>query len=104
MNLLITGANGFIGRALSSRLLSDAARLPAGVGPIGRLTLMAVGFEGLEMPRVRRLSGSIPDPALLARAFDTPVDVVFHLASVPGGSAELNYELGRRVNVDATIK
>ena len=55
------------------------------------------------MPRVRRLSGSIDDPALLARAFDTPVDVVFHLASVPGGSAELNYELGRQVNVDATI-
>jgi nucleoside-diphosphate-sugar epimerase len=56
------------------------------------------------MPRVRRLSGSIDDPALLARAFDTPVDVVFHLASIPGGSAELNYELGRQVNVDATLK
>ena len=63
MNLLITGANGFIGRALTNRLLSDAARLPAGVGPIGRLTLMDVGFEGPEMPRVRRLSGSIADPA-----------------------------------------
>jgi nucleoside-diphosphate-sugar epimerase len=104
MNLLITGANGFIGRALSSRLLSDAARLPAGVGPIGRLTLMDMGFEGPEMPRVRRLSGSIADPALLARAFDTPVDVVFHLASIPGGMAEQNYELGRQVNIDATIK
>src|SRR5258708_24383747 len=104
MNLLITGANGFIGRALSSRLLSDAARLPAGVGPIGRLTLMDIGFEGPEMPRVRRLSGSIADPALLARAFDTPVDVVFHLASLPGGMAEQNYELGRQVNIDATVR
>src|ERR1700688_4016868 len=104
MNLLITGANGFIGRALSSRLLSDAARLPAGVGPIGRLTLMDMGFEVPEVPRVRRLSGSFADPALLARAFDTPVDVVFHLASVPGGLAEQNYELGRQVNVDATIR
>ena len=43
-------------------------------------------------------------PALLARAFDTPVDVVFHLASIPGGAAELNYELGRQVNVDATTR
>jgi nucleoside-diphosphate-sugar epimerase len=108
MNLLITGANGFIGRALTSRLLSTArathASHPASFGSIGRLTLMDIGFEGAEIPRVRRLSGSIADPALLARAFDTPVDVVFHLASVPGGAAELNYELGRQGNVDATIR
>jgi nucleoside-diphosphate-sugar epimerase len=104
MNLLITGANGFIGRALTSRLLSSTLPLPEGLGPVGRLTLMDLRFEGTEMPRVRRLSGSIADPALLARAFDTPVDVVFHLASVPGGSAELNYELGRQVNLDATLK
>jgi len=104
MNLLITGANGFIGRALTSRLLSSVVPLPEGLGPVGRLTLMDLRFEGPEMPRVRRLSGSIADSALLARAFDTPVDVVFHLASVPGGSAELNYELGRQVNLDATLK
>ena len=104
MNLLITGANGFIGRALSSRLLSETAALPAGIGPIGRLTLMALSFEGPERPLVRRLSGSFGDPALLARAFDTPVDVVFHLASVPGGLAEINYDLSRQVNLDATIK
>ena len=104
MNLLITGANGFIGRALCSRLLRGTTALPEGLGPIGRLTLMDLRFEGPEVARVRRLSGSIADPALLARAFDTPVDVVFHLASVPGGSAELNYELGRQVNLDATLK
>src|SRR5260370_15445316 len=104
MNLLITGANGFIGRALTRRLLSETAALPAGIGPIGRLTLMDLSFEGPERPRVRRLSGSFGDPALLARAFDTPVDVVFHLASIPGGMTEQHYELGRQVNVDATIR
>jgi nucleoside-diphosphate-sugar epimerase len=104
MNVVITGANGFIGKALTRRLLSDTTRVPAGLGSIGRLTLVDIGFDGAEVPRVRRLSGSIADPALLARAFDTRVDVVFHLASVPGGAAELNYELSRQVNVDATIR
>ena len=84
--------------------LSDTTALPAGLGPVARLTLMDLEFEGPERPRVRRLSGSIADPALLARAFDTPVDVVFHLASIPGGMAEQRYELGRQVNVDATIR
>jgi D-erythronate 2-dehydrogenase len=103
MNLLITGANGFIGKALTSRLLSEAAAPPAGLRPIGRLTLIDLGFEGPDVPRVRRLHGSIADPAVLARAFDTPVDVVFHLASIPGGMSEQHYELARQVNVDATL-
>jgi nucleoside-diphosphate-sugar epimerase len=103
MNLMITGAGGFIGRALTARLLNDSVPLPAGIGPVGRLTLLDLGFEGPELTRVRRLSGSIADPTVLARAFDTPVDVVFHLASIPGGTAEQHYELGRQVNLDATL-
>ena len=103
MNFLITGANGFIGKALIKRLLNGPVP-PTGFGPIARLTLMDLSFEGAETPRIRRLPGSIADPALLARAFDTPVDLVFHLASIPGGMAEQNYELGRQVNVDATIR
>jgi D-erythronate 2-dehydrogenase len=103
MNLLITGANGFIGRALTSRLLSKAPAPPAGLGPFGRLTLIDLGFEGPEVPGVRRLHGSIGDPAVLARAFDTPVDVLFHLASIPGGMSEQHYELARQVNLDATL-
>jgi D-erythronate 2-dehydrogenase len=103
MNLLITGANGFIGRALTHRLLQEDSQPPAGLEPIGRLTLVDLGFEGPELPRVRRLHGSIADPVVLARAFDTPVDVLFHLASIPGGTAEQHYELGRQVNLDATL-
>ena len=103
MNLLITGANGFIGRALTSRLLIERAAPLAGLGPIGRLTLIDLGFDGPEIPVVRRLHGSIADPAIVARAFDTPVDVMFHLASIPGGMAEQHYDLARQVNLDATL-
>ena len=103
MNLLITGANGFIGRALIHRLLSDGTSPRSGWGPVDRLTLLDLEFDGPDLPRVRRVPGSIADPAVIARAFDSPVDVVFHLASIPGGLAEQDYELGRRINLDGTI-
>jgi D-erythronate 2-dehydrogenase len=103
MNLLITGANGFIGNALTARLLHESLPLPPGLRSASRLTLLDLKFDGPEMPRVRRLPGSVSDVALLARAFDTPIDLVFHLASVPGGMAERHYELGRQVNLDATV-
>ena len=65
---------------------------------------MDLGFETQARDeREQHVSGSIADPAVRAKAFAQPVDVVFHLASVPGGAAEKNYELGRSINLDATL-
>jgi len=103
VNLLITGANGFIGKALGQRLLGPGHLLPESLRAIQRVTLLDLKFSGSEAPRVRHLPGSIADPRLLEQAFSTPVDIVFHLASIPGGMAEENYELARQVNLDATV-
>lgn len=100
MHVLITGANGFVGASLVRRLLADPVALPGW----DHLTLVDLGFTTpSDDPRVQQLGGSLDDPALLATALETPADVVFHLASVPGGLAERDYALGRQANLDATL-
>ena len=101
MNVLVTGSNGFVGRHLVRRLLRDGA---VGPGRIARLTLVDLGHDpSLDDARVRRVTGSIADAAVLRQAFDKPVQQVFHLASVPGGAAEKHFALGLEVNLHATI-
>lgn len=103
MRVLVTGAAGFLGRALARALVAEArAAGPAGSGPEFMLTdRAAVGESGAE--RARTLAGDIGDPALLERLFAAPIDAVFHLAGVVSGAAEADFALGKRINLDATV-
>jgi nucleoside-diphosphate-sugar epimerase len=103
MNILITGANGFVGRKLVERLLRDG-RIGADGAAFTTLTLVDLGAApALPDPRVRYVEGSIADSEVLRQAFAEPVHHVFHLASIPGGAAERNYALGLDVNLRATL-
>ena len=99
-HVVVTGARGFVGQALVKRLLQDGLNGAS----ITRLSLLDLDFDAPHADaRVRQLPGSIADAALRAQAYATPVDAVFHLASIPGGAAEKNYGLGRSINLDATL-
>jgi D-erythronate 2-dehydrogenase len=102
VKILVTGAEGFIGRALVARLLSSGV-LP-GLGDARRqLILLDRGFQApLADARVRQVAGDLADLNTLREALREPVDAVFHLASIPGGAAESQFELGLRVNLEAT--
>lgn len=103
MHVLITGANGFVGRALCQRLIAEGHLHGR---RIERLSALDLDFGGapLEEGVLRREAGDLADPAWVASVLaGAPVDAVFHLASIPGGSAEANYPLARRVNLDATM-
>ncbi len=92
MTIVVTGAAGFIGRALVAALLR---RSPGA-------DVVAVDQSPVVAPGARVLIGNIAYPQLARSLVDRSVDTVFHLASLVSGGAEQNFELGTKVNLDAT--
>lgn len=102
MRVMVTGAAGFIGRLLVQRLLERGSVRGQ---PIKTLLILDQHLDGFaDDPRLRRVTGSITDPALLRRSFADGIDVVFHLVSVPGGAAEQHYDMGHQVNLLASLE
>jgi nucleoside-diphosphate-sugar epimerase len=100
MHIVITGAAGFVGRALAKRLQQSGHMNGK---PITRLSLLDLHIQGDALTRCQHLVGDIGDARWLRTVLgQCPVDVVFHLASIPGGTAEQQYALARLVNLDAT--
>lgn len=101
MRVLVTGANGFVGTALVRRLLREGVAIS---GDVKELVLVDQRFDAApEDARVKAISGDFGEPQTLDASLSEPVDLVFHLASVPGAQAEADPGLGDRINLYATL-
>ena len=98
MHIVITGAGGFLGRTLCRSLLQ------AWPEPQHRFTLIDSFFAAPPADartRVVTLDLEVSDahqPAL------DEADVVLHLAALPGGAAERDYDGSRRGNLDVSMR
>jgi nucleoside-diphosphate-sugar epimerase len=102
MHILITGAAGMIGRKLTERLVKDGVLHGRA---IERLVLTDVvepvppaGFFG----QLDVSTCDLAAPGAAAKLIGAMPDVVFHLAGVVSGEAELDFDKGYRVNLDGT--
>lgn len=105
MHVLITGAAGLLGTRLAKALLTQKT-LSAGQGgqqAIERISLLDIVEPRIAPdPRLSVLTGDISDAAVIERALTADVQSVFHLAAVVSGQAEADFDLGMRINFDAT--
>jgi nucleoside-diphosphate-sugar epimerase len=105
MKVLITGGAGFLGQRLARQLL-DRGTLADSQGRAQRIDQLVlvdvVPANDLGDERVRVVTGDIADGALLRQAIDTDTASIFHLAAIVSGQAEADFDLGMRINLDAS--
>ena len=90
MAIVVTGAGGFVGRELVSQLLAR-----------GHAVTAIDTFPGGIPQGARAIAGDLGDAAVRAEALSTGCTALDHLATVPGGAAEVDPVASRRINLDA---
>jgi D-erythronate 2-dehydrogenase len=90
MTIVVTGAGGFVGRALVKKLLERGDNVVALDSLADHIPVGA-----------RNVVGDISNSAVRDEAFRDGCSALVHLATVPGGAAEADPAASRRVNIGA---
>src|SRR5438552_5310175 len=104
MRIVITGGAGFLASRLARALLARGSLTDArgGSGAVRDLGLVEAVPATISARRVSVVTGDLAEPALIERVVTDDTDSIFHLAAVVSGQAEAEFDIGMRVNLDAT--
>lgn len=102
MKIIVTGANGFVGRELTKQLLEHKEN---------ELVLLDVDFSSsaLSSAKLSRqgsvewIEGQVQDSAVRKRMLANGCDILFHLAALPGGLSQSQPDLSKDINLDASL-
>ncbi len=105
MKVLITGGAGFLGQRLARELLArgslkDAHGKPQTITELVLIDVVRASDSGDS--RVRTEVGDIAERSVLERVIDDQTSAIFHLAAIVSGQAEADFDLGMRINLDAS--
>jgi D-erythronate 2-dehydrogenase len=102
LHILILGAAGMVGRKLTERLLRD--------GHLGKREITRMTLQDVVAPATPAKAGFPVDtvtcdfavPGVAEKLVADRPDVIFHLAAIVSGEAELDFDKGYRINLDGT--
>ena len=97
MQIIITGGSGFLGQRLKDALLnSDIAFDDLLLADVSEPTDVCADS------RVQTRKVDLADASAMASLITAETQIIFHLAAVVSSQAEADFDLGWRVNVEAT--
>jgi nucleoside-diphosphate-sugar epimerase len=105
MRVVITGAAGFLGSRLARAILERGSLTDSrgDLRPVRELVLVdVVAPVPSTDARVRTITGSLSAIDVVDSAVTRDTDSVFHLAAIVSAQAEADFDIGMRVNLDAT--
>ncbi|HXN69217.1 MAG TPA: NAD-dependent epimerase/dehydratase family protein, partial [Bradyrhizobium sp.] len=102
MHILVLGAAGMVGRKLTERLLRD--------GRLGKRDITGMTLQDVVAPAkpdkigfpVEPVTGDFAVAGFAEKLIAGRPDVIFHLAAIVSGEAELDFDKGYRINLDGT--
>lgn len=102
MHVLIVGAAGMVGRKLTETLVESGH---IGGEVIDKLSLVDIvdpakpdGF----LDQLETVAADLSEPDVARKLIASRPDMVFHLAAIVSGEAELDFEKGYAINLDGT--
>src|SRR5690348_366573 len=102
MHILITGAAGMIGRKLTRRLVIDGALRGKSIERLTLVDVVAPEKAAGSSAKIDSLACDIANAQESMRLIQRRPDVVFHLAAIVSGEAEIDFDKGYRTNLDGT--
>ena len=102
MHILVLGAAGMVGRKLTERLLRD--------GNLGKRDITRITLQDVVAPAkpanarfpVETMTCDFAVAGVAEKLVAGRPDVIFHLAAIVSGEAELDFDKGYRINLDGT--
>jgi D-erythronate 2-dehydrogenase len=101
MRVLIIGAAGMIGQKLAHRLASDGLLDAQAIDSISLVDVVPPTVPPGAVPITTAVS-DVAEPGAARGLITARPEVIFDLAAVVSGEAEIDFEKGYRVNLDAT--
>lgn len=102
MKILIIGAAGMIGRKLAERISADGGLGETAVDEMVLVDVIQPEVPAGRISNVRTQALDISVPGASKPLVAERPDVIFHLAAIVSGEAELDFEKGYSINLDGT--